>query len=359
MHTDPITLVQVVPPGHGGVRDYVDCLQAEWQRLGTPSAVIELSKALATAQPLVAQINAVMAQQAHKSQPLSVVLHYSGYGYGHRGLCFWLLDQIRHLRAQHRSALRLVMVFHELYASGPPWRSAFWLSSIQAWLAARLALAADALWTNSTHHAQWLRTKVSADTPLHVQPVFSNVGEPPHLPAWANRRPEAVVFGSASTRQRAFDALRGHEAVLRDLGIVTLVEVGAGTSTSHITGLRHRQVGRLDTDALRQLLLASQMGVLDYPSTLLGKSGVLAAYAAHGCAVLNTRPTGLDTEGLVARHDYLTLQGEMSAPMSVDNSVGSGAPGDRLAAMATRLTHWYTGHLLVRQAQELLAICRA
>lgn len=355
MRTDPFTLVQVVPPGHGGVRDYVDCLQAEWQRLDTPSAVIELSKLLVQAQPLVEQIDAVMAQHAPASPRLSVVLHYSGYGYGHRGLCFWLLDQIRHLRSRHRDALRLVVVFHELYASGPPWRSAFWLSSVQAWLAARLAAAADALWTNSTQHAQWLRTKVAADTPLQVWPVFSNVGEPLHLPTWATRRPEAVVFGSASTRQRAFDALRGHETVLRDLGIDTIVEVGSGTSTSHITGLRHRQVGRLDTEALGQLLLGSQVGVLDYPSTLLGKSGVLAAYAAHGCAVLNTRPAGLDTEGLVAGRDYLSLQRATHA----GDAAAHGTPCDRLEWLAARLSHWYAGHPLASQAQELLTMCRA
>lgn len=357
MHTDPYTLVQVVPPGHGGVRDYVDCLQAEWQRLGTPSAVIELSKPLVQAQPLVAQIDALMAQHAPTSSRLSVVLHYSGYGYGHRGLCFWLLDQIRHLRARHRGALRLVVVFHELYASGPPWRSAFWLTTIQAWLAARLATAADALWTNSTQHAQWLRTKAATDTPLQVWPVFSNVGEPLHLPAWAARRPEAVVFGSASTRQRAFDALRGHEAVLRNLGIDTLVEVGSGTSTHHLTGLRHRQIGRLDTDALGQLLLASQMGVLDYPSTLLGKSGVLAAYAAHGCAVLNTRPAGIDTEDLVAGRDYLSLQGGPAVGTHAGATAASDTPAAGLAAMGARLSRWYAAHPLACQAQQLLTMC--
>lgn len=355
MHTDPFTLVQVVPPGRGGVRDYVDCLQAEWLRCGTPSAVIELSKTAVQTRPLVAQIDAVMAQHAHASPRLSVVLHYSGYGYGHRGLCFWLLEQIRHLRNRHRGALRLVVVFHELYASGPPWRSAFWLSTIQAWLAARLAAAADALWTNSTHHAQWLRTKVANGTPLDVRPVFSNVGEPPHVPAWTTRQPQAVVFGSAPTRQRAFDALRGHEGVLHELGIEVIIEAGTGTTIPCTTGLRYRQVGRLDTEALRQLLLASQVGVLDYPSTLLGKSGVLAAYAAHGCAVLNTRPAGLDTEGLVAGRDYLMLQGFRACADAAASDMSS----ERLAALGSRLSQWYTGHPLTSQAQQLLTMCCA
>lgn len=349
MRAEPFTLVQVVPTGRGGVRDYADCLQAEWQRCGTPSTVIELSKELERERSLVERIGDARssAKDVSSSPRLSVVLHYSGYGYGQRGLCFWLLDQIRSLQARHRSALQLVVVFHELYASGPPWRSAFWLTPAQAWLAARLGGAADALWTNSEHHAKWLRGKVPPSVPLGVRPVFSNVGEPDRLPAWADRLPQAVVFGSASTRQRAFDALHAHEGLLRRIGVEAIVEVGPGAASSRGTStLQHHHFGRLDTEPLGRLLLASQVGLLDYPSTLLGKSGVLAAYAAHGCAVLNTRPCGPDADGLEARSDYLTLQ----ALASTD--------GDRLETLATRLSGWYAGHRVAHQSHELMTLCR-
>lgn len=347
MRAEPFTLVQLVPTGHGGVRDYADCLQAEWQRGGTPSTVIELSQGLARERSLLERIEdaRAAAKDASSSPRLSVVLHYSGYGYGQRGLCFWLLDQIKSLREHHRDALRLVVVFHELYASGPPWRSAFWLTPAQAWLAARLAGAADAMWTNSEHHANWLRGKVPGRVPLEVRPVFSNVGEPDRLPAWADRSPQAVVFGSASTRQRAFDALQAHEGLLRRIGVEAIVEVGPGAASTRGTAtLQHHHFGRLDTDALGQLLLASQVGLLDYPSTVLGKSGVLAAYAAHGCAVLNTRPCGPNADGLVARRDYLAGQ----SLITTDSA--------SLEAMSNRLRAWYVGHRLAQQASELLAL---
>ena len=349
MRAEPHTLVQVVPPDHGGVRDCADCLQAEWQRGGTPSTVMELSKNLARARSLVERIEDARAgaKGASSSPRLSVVLHYSGYGYGQRGLCFWLLDQLRSLREQHRDALRLVVVFHELYASGPPWRSAFWLTPAQAWLAARLAVSADVLWTNSEHHAHWLRGKAPPSVPLQVRPVFSNVGEPDRLPAWADRLPQAVVFGSASTRQRAFDALQAHEGLLRHIGVEAIVEVGTGAASTRGTAtLQRHHFGRLDTDALGQLLLASQVGLLDYPSTLLGKSGVLAAYAAHGCAVLNTRAGGPNSDGLVARRDYLAGR----SLITTDSA--------NLEAMSNRLCAWYAGHRLAQQAGELLALSR-
>lgn len=349
MRAEPFTLVQVVPPGLGGVRDCADCLQAEWQRGGMPSTVLELSKDLARERSLVERIDDIPGAARAASPPpcLSVVLHYSGYGYGQRGLCFWLLDQLRSLRARHRSALQLVVVFHELYASGPPWRSAFWLTPAQAWLAARLARAADALWTNSEHHAQWLRQKVPAKVPLQMRPVFSNVGEPDRLPAWTDRLPQAVVFGSASTRQRAFDALHSHEGLLRRFGVEAIVEVGPGAASTRGTAtLQHHHLGRLDTEALGRLLFASQVGLLDYPSTLLGKSGVLAAYAAHGCAVLNTRPCGPGADGLEAGRDYLTLQ-----TLAASDSA-------RLETLSVSLSTWYADHRLVQQARKLMTLCR-
>lgn len=350
-------LVQVVPPGPGGVRDCADCLQVEWQRGGTPSEVIELSKERARERSLLTRIDEARGRTRATSSPtrVAVVLHYSGYGYGQRGLCFWLLEQLRSLRAHHRDALRLVVVFHELYASGPPWRSAFWLTSVQAGIAARLASLADAVWTNSDHHAQWLRQTLNADVPLRVRPVFSNVGEPDRLPAWTDRRAQAVVFGSASTRQRTFDELRRHEGVLQRWGIQAIVEVGPDPASTHRpTAISCHHLGRLASEALGRLLLESSVGLLDYPSTVLGKSGVLAAYAAHGCAVLNTRPLGADTDGLMAGRDYLAMQslatGDGTGPTPVHPC--------RLQAASERLYAWYADHRLRQQAHELMVLCR-
>lgn len=348
MRPEPPNLVQLVPPGPGGVRDYVTCLQAEWQRLGTPTQVIELSRELTRERSLADRLS---DGSSDGTATCSVVLHYSGYGYGQRGLCFWLLDELRALRARCGDGLRLVVVFHELYASGPPWRSAFWLSPMQALIAARLARLADALWTNTAQHAQWLNSGAGAATPMRVRPVFSNVGECNRPPAFAERLPQAIVFGSPSTRQRAFDALRPHEPTLRRLGIDALIEVGPGAASTGLpTTLPCRHAGRLEHSELGRLLLQSRYGLLDYPSQLLGKSGVLAAYAAHGCVALDTRPPGPDTDGLVAGRDYLALDALPGAAWRPDPAA--------LATMASALAAWYAGHRLARQAQELLALAR-
>ena len=345
-HPHPL-LVQVLPQGQGGVFDYMQCLKTEWSALGVASHAISLSKELARQRSLADRID---DHAADVLQPCSVVLHFSGYGYGQRGLCFWLLDELRALRARGRGGLRLVVVFHELFATGPPWRSAFWLSQVQALIARRLARMSDALWTNTNQHARWLREAGGSSRQIVVRPVFSNIGEPLASPPTTGRRPTAVVFGSASTRQRAFDALRGHETTLRRLGIEELVEAGNGAmSKGTPTAIACRHAGRLDPPELRQLLLDSRFGLLDYPSTFLGKSGVFAACAAHGCVVIDTSPPGPDTDGLVAGTDYLSLPamaGALSLPAAH-------------AAMAARLMHWYADHRLAGQARDLLALAVA
>jgi len=342
-------LFQVVPPGPGGVFDYLQCLKAEWEAQGQASHVIALSKELARQRSLADRVGDALPKPGRQNgRPCSVVLHFSGYGYGERGVCFWLLDELQALQARYRSAVRLVVVFHELFASGPPWRSAFWVSALQERIAVRLAAMADAIWTNTEQHASWLKTKTRPGIPLQVRPVFSNVGEPATVPPASERAAGAVVFGLASTRQRVFDALSGREAQLRRLGVQELIEIGNGPASSgNSTTLPRRHLGRLEQRELSQLLQASRFGLLDYPSRYLGKSGVFAAYVAHGCVVLDVSSPGPDTDGLVGGINYLCLPA-MAEPVDADFSAVA------QNAIATQGRHWYSTHGLGRQATELL-----
>ena len=345
--TENTLLVQVLPTGQGGVFDYAHCLKAAWDAQGVPSGLITLSKDLACERSLADRL------RDHAPEALAhcaVVLHFSGYGYGRRGVCFWLLEELRALRARRHAGLTLVVVFHELFASGPPWRSAFWLSRVQAIIASQLAGMADALWTNAESQGDWLRSVVGSHKPVVVRPVFSNIGEPESPPAVLGRRPNAVVFGSPSTRERVFAKLDAHEPTLLGLGIEELIEVGNGSpSKSGLSSIHRRHAGRLEAFELGQLLQQSRFGLLDYPSHLLGKSGVFAAYSAHGCVVLDTCRPGPDTDGLVAGTDYMSLHA--TAPAS--------AAPDTQSRMATRLMNWYAPHSLAGQARDLLGLAIA
>ena len=340
-------VVQWIAAGSGGVRDYAESLGAQWDKRGLKSALVALGEEDIRKLPLARRLEQLTPGGRTKC---TVLLHFSGYGFQRRGLCFWLVRELEATRRLLGSHVRIVTVFHELFASGPPWRSAFWLSAIQSGIAAQIARLSDAIWTNTQHHAQWLREHVAPSTPIEVKPVFSNVGEPdPHTASQATRVSRIVVFGSASTRQRAFDGLRGHEAFVQRLGVHEIVEVGTGLT--HVPGLPQpiRRVGRLAPVELSELLLGSRFGLIDYPPQYLGKSGVFAAYAAHGCVVINTAPRGNNHDGLVGGRDYHSLV----EPGRTVHSAFDGPPGT-----VPSLVHWYSAHRLDIQASEIFALTR-
>lgn len=334
------TLVHVCPPGTGGVRDYANALRHAWLESGVHSQLID-----GTRDELMPRLDA-LRRATPSGGRLSVVLHFSGYGYAPRGLCGWLADELTQWKSTHSSQTRLVVVFHELFATArAPWQSAFWLAPWQAQVARRIATQADWLWTNTESHAQWLHGVVGDSTPLRVRPVFSNVGEPVDLPTLRLRAPRAIVFGSSATRRRVFAALSGHRPALARLGIQEIVEAGDGASAcDQALGVPLRCVGRLSPTELSKLLCGSRFALIDYPARYIGKSGVFASYAASGCAVINTSAQDGEFDGLRRGAHYINLH----APFKEDRGT--------LALMALRLHRWYGGHALALQAGEMLDV---
>ena len=63
-------------------------------------------------------------------------------------------------------------------------------------------------------------------TPIQVQPIFSNIGEPDAVPAFAERESVCVLFGRGTTRRRTYERFRRYFDELRMLGIERLIEIG-------------------------------------------------------------------------------------------------------------------------------------
>src|SRR2546430_1297183 len=74
---------------------------------------------------------------APRERPARVILHYVNYGYQKRGLPFSSLPVWRALRQSCRG--RFLVIFHELFASGPPWKSEFWVHPLQKKIARDVA----------------------------------------------------------------------------------------------------------------------------------------------------------------------------------------------------------------------------
>ncbi len=261
----------------------------------------------------------------------TILLHYANYGYARRGCPAGLVAGLERWRAA-RAGGRLVTVFHEVYASGPPWRSSFWLNPWQRRLAARLAALSDRVLTPLGLYAGLLG-RLAPGVRVAVLPVFSTVGEPAEMPEAGGRPPALAVFGGAGVRGRAYGEWRPSlAAACRELGIEEILDVGpdAGAPGS-LDGLPVRRLGVLPEAAAGAALLAARAGFLAYPPRFLAKSTIFAAYCAHG---------------LLPVCAWKREEGGGEAPPFWRPSDAGEPRGVAAAALA-----WYRGHSLARQAE--------
>jgi hypothetical protein len=346
-----VRLVQIVPSlarAGGGVGSYAACLARalhECHAVATrfvaatvtadPEPGAELTVAPRQAGGLAASLSRLAA-----GDPTAVLLHYANYGYARRGCPTWLAQGLGRFRRQ-QDRVPVVTLFHEVYATGPPWRSSFWLWPLQRRLARQLARLSDAQATSLDLYADLLGRWVDRKR-VTVMPVFSTVGEPFEVAPLAEREPRLVVFGGSGARARAFGELRpGLARAVEAVGAEEVLEVGAPPADlpAQVAGRPVRSLGFLPAEAVSALLGRVATGFVAYPPDFLAKSTIFAAYAAHGLVPVSAwrRPAG-DGELRRGEH-YWTPDGggpELGTP--------------DFQAIASAAHAWYAGHSLARQA---------
>ena len=353
---DLVQLVPTLPPAVSGVGDYATLLAREllaYHRVGTRFVVGDPGWRPGADADAPFPAAAVPARSARAllgalGGPGTVLLHYVSYGYAPRGCPFWLVDALERWR-RAGPGRRLVVIFHEVYASGPPWGSAFWTSPFQRRLAARLARLADArriTTTISLHELRGtLRRAEKSRLPTAVAPVFSNLGEPAHLSPPAARERQVVVFGSPLWREAAYTG--GGAAALGAFcarhGIGRVVDVGTPLAggAPRLAGVEVEAAGVLPAPAAGALFARSLAGYFHYPAPHLGKSGIFAAYCAHGLVPVTYAANRAAADGLRAGLHYLAGDADDQPPL------------DAVAAAAAA---WYGEHRLEVHARDVAAL---
>lgn len=281
--------------------------------------------------------------QSHPSPPDAILLHLSPYGYQKRALPWWLASGWSHLsRSPKRPAL--ITMFHELFASGPVTSSAFWLQPLQKRILRRLAAASDARRTNREDYARWLDTHPGA-SPCLVMPVFSNFGEC-HTPTpLKDRDPAMVMFAWANHSPLSLQQLIKNAAALaKNWGLTHLHVIGnsasAPASPSSVHLVRH---GFLEEDAAARLLASCRVAYTAYSPDHFGKSTLMAAFAAHGLAVITRGLQPNLPDGLNEGREVLHEAGLIERP----------PPNlDQLQTLASNLHLWYQSHSLARTGES-------
>jgi hypothetical protein len=274
----------------------------------------------------------------------TVFLHYVGYGYAKRGCPVWLVEGLERWK-RAASNRRLVTMFHEIYANGSIWTSAFWTSPLQRNLATRLAFLSDHCFTSKQGYAEILdRLSQGKHAKIPALPVFSNVGEPDFVPPLVERSQRLVVFGGRGPRSRVYERSRlALERTCRDLEIEEIFDIGPplGFAIEPVNGTPITPLGVKAPQEISRLLSSAVVGFFDYHAEFLAKSTIFAAYCAHRVLPVGVFYEGQnDVDGLEAGKHYWLANREQE---SLNLSLGQVVADNALA--------WYETHNVITQAQ--------
>jgi hypothetical protein len=361
------TLIQVVPwrgLEPNGVADYSLALARELAECNGLNSVFLSGTPSAHATPMQDEWKTVYLPQRQarcmadtmwslsaETSARAVLLHYSGYGYQKRGIPLWLVEGLR-IWSYRTGHVPFVTIFHELYATGRPWQSAFWLCSLQKHIVRGiLNLSSAAITPTDLYSKRLSKWRDGSATRITAMPVFSNVGEPGCGLAPCSRAAAAVVFGLAGVEDRLFSIYRRDmERIVAALGIEKIFDVGPRFSSvpRSLAGAPVISKGVLPQGALSELLQRARFGFVAYPPDFVGKSGRFAAYAAHGVVpiVLSEKQGAFD--GLQPLRHFLD-----------GLRLGAAANADELASIQYELWRWYASHSLKVQAEFLANSFRA
>ncbi len=348
-----ISIVSGLPPMIDGVGDYAFNIARQLRKdfaintdfiVGNPNWVGESEiEGFSVSKVSVRSVANLLSLLNCNDHPSTILLHYVCYGYALRGCPFWLIDGLQ----QWRSASRirsLVTMFHETYAFGPPWTSAFWLSPVQKNLLARLARLSDRCLTSKEGYAKII-SKLSSgkQTQIHAIPVFSTIGEPEQPSPLAERPRRLVVFGAVPTRQRVYQrSLAALARTCQELLIEEIVDIGPATELeiSQINGVPVIAMGERGTAEVSTILLSSIVGFFDYHTEYLAKSTIFAAYCAHRLIPVGTFYSDFQEDGLQAgKHYWLADRTIESLSLAAGQVIADNA------------YTWYQSHNLSSQAK--------
>jgi len=288
-----------------------------------------------------------------------VILHYVNYGYQTRGVPFHLRRFARQLRGKLRG--RWLTAFHELYAFGPPWGSAFWLRPLQVKIARDLIDISDACFVSNPTIENEIRSYDPAKK-IYLAPVNSNFGEPEIMDfSAASPKSWAICGGTALVARSLISFRKRREAIPPAFAPAHLHIIGgrdeAATRrviedlTRSSSGLSCHYYPEVSAERASELLRQCSFAWLDYfgrgrvwPEMIL-KSSAFAACCAHGLTpVLSHQEDAFGLEGDPFPGPFFMTPGRVHFP-----------PPDELRATREKIYAWYHAHAVSRRLAQIYA----
>lgn len=363
-----IQVVPALPPATNGVGDYALAVARVMRReFGLDTLFLVGNEAWQGPEEVAGfGVRKVTSRSAHDLEAAldaartagrasSVLLQLSCYGYSRRGCPFWLLQGLKRWRAKQTDA-RLVTMFHELYASGPPWKSAFWISPAQKIVVAGIARRSDIAVTTAQRYREILeRFDPSKRERVEALAIPSTVGEPSsELLDLNSRSRDMVVFGQAGLRTQTYKTqiLALRQACQR-LGVAEIHDVGpaSGGIPDRVGDFQVRMHGRIAFSDLHTLFSNSMAGFLTYPCAYIAKSSVFASYCAHRLVPVVASASDhsrSEADGIECGIHYL----------SADSKQGYEHLSPNTQSIADAAWKWYQGHSVRSHARTFAGALR-
>jgi hypothetical protein len=352
-----LQIVPRVPGGRDGVGDYGQELARRLTKKGA-NTIFAAAQPPPTQRvkqefPVLSPLRRIVRRLKH-GEADAIILHYVNYGYDRRGIPLWLPGAL----AEMKGARRLLTVFHELYAIGTPWQSAFWFRPLQMRSARRIAHISDVALVSNGIHLEELE-RLSPSTPVHVRPVPSNLGEPELTGSAIEARDPhrwAICGGNELIRRSIHSFLRIAEDIESRFRPRELFVVGGGdqpeiaANLAKLKGIRTCYRPNVSAAEASEILSGCAFGWIDYfvqsqaPLTAILKSSAFAALCAHGVIAVFPRP------GTPIAHENEELPGPFFVRPSQHSLPGESERG----TVAQAIYSWYRRNALSSGLADLV-----
>ena len=292
MKKNIIQICPTYPPNIGGVGNYTKLL-ADFLKKKNINSKILVSDHLDSKnkkQTLFGKKNKNLISLLEKINSNVVILHFSGYGYASRGLCFNLIKSIQKWKQNDKNR-KLITIFHEIYATGPMYRMSFWTSLPQKYLAKKLLKLSNIALVTSKQNNITL-TSFDKNKKIIYSNVFSTIGEIKKNKKLNTRKNIAIIFGNTYQKQMLYKDIlvnkNQYEAILKKMYIKKIIDIGPNVEIlKKIKFIDISRAGIKSKKYISQLLRNSKAGLVFYPVNQMTKSSIIAAYASHGLVIIN------------------------------------------------------------------------
>jgi hypothetical protein len=262
-------------------------------------------------------------------------LHYVGYGYDKRGIPLWLYFAL--YKWKQKDGNTLLTTFHELFAiSKIPWTSSFWNQCLQRLICKKIYLISESIVTSREAFRKYLY-KISPFIDIYVYPVFSNFGESNECQNIETRDKGLVILGSLEKRFIIYKKYQKElNIICQKYSIDRIIDIGPKSGKLPLLNVPIIELGVLNVSDISDLLKKNTFGIIGgHKSNQFAKSGIFAAYAAHGIIVfaLDTNLTDME-DGLIANQHFITIDS-----LNINSN-----------KISKSAFYWYNNHCLEKQA---------